>query len=294
MSFNPFPFVSVIVPVFNGGVGISKTIETLIVQSYPREHFEIIVVDNGSEDQTRIIIKNFPVILLEQPLRGSYAARNIGIAHAKGDILAFTDSDCIPDKNWISNGVNFMQSHNAKAIGGFVTFIFSNIPSPAEYTDALISIDNENSIIAHGMAATANLFVKKETLQHIGIFNQKLQSGGDGEWSARAKKSGITMMFAKDAVVYHPARNFNELIKKHIRIGSGSMEVWSARGKNTLWKFAATIHLFTPIFAFKIPALVRKKLPQNKIYPIGRMMCIAYLCKIATGFGIIKSLLGSK
>lgn len=294
MSSNSHPFVSVIIPVYNGAIGIKKTLDALQAQTYPQDRLEIIVVDNGSIDETREVISKFPVKMLQQPIRSSYAARNMGIAAARGGIIAFTDSDCEPDVNWLFNGVRHLQTHRADAIGGLVSFTLSTTPSAGEYADAVINIDNEGSIAMHGMAATANLFVTRDALQRVGGFNQKLQSGGDGEWSARAKKVGITMQFASNAIVYHPARTFAELITKHLRIGSGSVAVWSARGKGVWWQIAATLYLFTPLFLLKVPKLIRKKFPHQTSLPIFKIMWVVYVCKICTGFGIIKTFFASR
>lgn len=291
---NPSPFVSVIIPVYNGATGIEKTLIALQQQTYPTNSFEIIVVDNGSTDTTRDIVSKYNAQLLEQPIRSSYAARNMGIAAARGDIIAFTDSDCVPHKNWLLHGVQYLETHNADIIGGFVSFTFSDTPSASEYADALINIDNESSIAMHGMAATANLFVRRTVLNHVGVFNHTLQSGGDNEWCARAKTAGFVMRFAKDAIVYHPARTFKELVIKHIRIGSGSIAVWSARGKGAWWKIAAILYLFTPLYALKAPKLIRKRMPRDTSYPTLRIMWVIYICKICTGFGIIKSLLRTR
>lgn len=290
MSSNfPQPFVSVIVPVRNGADSIRKTIEALMTQGYPRDRYEIIVVDNASADNTREIARAYPVILLEEKELGSYAARNAGVAKASGDILAFTDSDCMPKPEWIQNGVAFLEKHSAHVAGGHVEFTFSDKPTPAEYLDSLIGINNQDSIAKHGMAATANLFVRKITFRKVGNFNAKMQSGGDSEWSARAKISGEKMLFIDDAVVLHPARPFGELIKKHVRIGSGSIAVWKARGKGIAWRTLAFFYLLTPFFALRIPAMLKARNAGRMRYPIFRMMLVAYACKLATAWGILKN-----
>lgn len=96
--------ISVIVPVFNTGRYLARVADSLLGQNYPRERFELIFVDNGSSDDSVKIIERYPEIrLLHEPERGSYAARNRGLEEARGDILAFTDSDCFPDPEWLSN-----------------------------------------------------------------------------------------------------------------------------------------------------------------------------------------------
>ncbi len=95
--------ISVIIPVFNAGRYLEQVIESLELQDYDRDRFEIIMVDNNSTDDSTTIIGRHPAIkLLQEPTQGSYAARNLGINSSVGEIIAFTDSDCIPNKDWLS------------------------------------------------------------------------------------------------------------------------------------------------------------------------------------------------
>jgi glycosyltransferase involved in cell wall biosynthesis len=94
--------ISVIVPFYNSAMHIEKCITALLSQNYPSQDFEIIMIDNNSTDLSRSIVRKYPSItLLSEKKQGSYAARNLGIRRAEGEILAFTDADCIPDANWL-------------------------------------------------------------------------------------------------------------------------------------------------------------------------------------------------
>ena len=94
--------VSVIIPVYNDKRGIKKCLKSLLEQNYNKELYEIIIVDNGSTDGTKEFLKKSPVKFLEEnDIQSSYASRNKGIKHSKNEILCFTDSDVIVDKNWI-------------------------------------------------------------------------------------------------------------------------------------------------------------------------------------------------
>ena len=95
------PFVSVIVPVLNSEKTIERCITSLLDQDYPMDKYEIIFVDNGSTDHTLKILNNFNknIKILKEPIESSYRARNKGIMNTKGDIIAFTDSDCVADYN---------------------------------------------------------------------------------------------------------------------------------------------------------------------------------------------------
>jgi glycosyltransferase involved in cell wall biosynthesis len=94
--------ISVIVPVFNTARYLDRVIEALENQDYPRSEFELIFVDNGSVDQSREILERHSGLrVLSETERGSYAARNRAIHAARGEILAFTDSDCLPCRDWL-------------------------------------------------------------------------------------------------------------------------------------------------------------------------------------------------
>ena len=112
-----WPFVSVVVPVFNGVRTIEELLTSLLALDYPVDRYEIIIVDNGSTDDTRQIVERYPVTLLEErEIRGAAAARNKGIMHARGDIIAFTDADCVADRNWLKMLVT---AHQDPTIGAF-------------------------------------------------------------------------------------------------------------------------------------------------------------------------------
>jgi glycosyltransferase involved in cell wall biosynthesis len=93
---------SVVVPVHNNSVDLRNCIESLKALDYPRERYEIIVVDNSSTDDTAAVATSMGVTCIsETQFQSSYAARNTGIKAAGGDFIAFTDSDCVVDKGWL-------------------------------------------------------------------------------------------------------------------------------------------------------------------------------------------------
>src|SRR5687768_3731828 len=98
-----YPFISVVVPVWNASEVIGKCLSAIGAQSYPRDRFEVLVVDNGSTDATPNIVRSFSfAILLHEPRIGAYYARNCGLKNAQGEYVAFTDADCIPDPGWLA------------------------------------------------------------------------------------------------------------------------------------------------------------------------------------------------
>ena len=109
------PFISVVVPVLNGQATIKDCVKSLLSQSYPSARYEIIIVDNGSTDRTIRILNSCQnsLRLLRETKKGSYAARNTGISCAAGSIIAFTDSDCIADKDWLIHISKPFQIHKS-------------------------------------------------------------------------------------------------------------------------------------------------------------------------------------
>jgi len=93
---------SIIVPVYNAAAYLRDCIAALQAQDYPRDDFEILLVDNNSTDGSAAILRASEGIrALTETRQGSYAARNCGLRAARGDSIAFTDSDCAPDRGWL-------------------------------------------------------------------------------------------------------------------------------------------------------------------------------------------------
>jgi len=109
-------FVSVIIPHLNDSDRLGLCLKSLNDQSYDKRFYEVIVIDNDSSKQhweKLLRLKSlYKIILLKEPKSSSYAARNKGLQEAKGNIVAFTDSDCIPYPNWIEMGVNNLKILN--------------------------------------------------------------------------------------------------------------------------------------------------------------------------------------
>src|SRR5688572_1543548 len=118
----PERFVSVIIPVYNDRARLQTCLDALHRQTYPAERYEVIVVDNGSREPLDDLMQTYPRARLEHEAQpGSYAARNRGIACARGEILVFTDADCVPAAQWLDCGVRALSaSPNCGYVGGRV------------------------------------------------------------------------------------------------------------------------------------------------------------------------------
>lgn len=224
---NPF-FISVIIPVLNGELTIQRCLDSLLSQEYSLDCYEIIVVDNGSTDGTKEIILKINdkrISLFEElGVQSAYAARNLGILKAKGEILAFTDSDCVAQKDWLRKIAFYFQDSSIGEVGGEIK-AFSPQTLIEQYQDDQKFLSQ--SYLAKGpfgiFSVTANVAYRKNAFSLFGLFDPDLVSGGDVEFSRRLRlKSDYRVMRANDVVVYHNHRNsFEGLWKQRYRDGYG-------------------------------------------------------------------------
>jgi glycosyltransferase involved in cell wall biosynthesis len=220
------PNVSVIVPVFNDSAQLRTCLEALRDQTHPSEHLEVIVVDNGSDEDVAGVVSAFPGFRLErEDAVGSYAARNQGIEASKGEILAFTDADCVPDPQWVAAGVAALRADpGLGAVGGPIRMF---APSPERITcfdlhDLVWGMPQRVYIESFGLAATGNLFARRYVFDRVGRFDPEFRSCGDCEWSFRLTAGGHRLGYAPDARVQHPTRgSFRSFVRRRRRIAGG-------------------------------------------------------------------------
>jgi len=165
--------ISVVVPLFNEERYLAACLQSLLSQTYPKDRYEVIVVDNGSTDASYAIAEQYPQIkLLLEPERGSYVARNRGIAEANGAIIAFIDPDCLPSKDWLQN--------IAAAMGESVVRVDLGrrcLPSHSRVLPLLEAYENaKDEYVFHSQIKTLyygytnNMVVRKESFTEFGPF----------------------------------------------------------------------------------------------------------------------------
>lgn len=228
------PFVSVIVPVLNDSERLKTCLESIENQTHPPDLYEVIVVDNGSDQSIEPIVAAFShARATHEGKLSSYAARNKGISLARGDILAFTDSDCIPAPDWIEKGVaSLISVPNCGLIGGCIEVFAQNRerPTMTELYEIVLALPQRKFIKEYRFAATANMFTFRHVFAKVGTFNPKLKSSGDMEWGQRVYAQGYAVAYASQARVMHPARrSLRELHARNARIAGG---LYDGRPKN--------------------------------------------------------------
>jgi len=289
------PLVSVIVPVRDGAALVGACLEALCAQTWPRDRLELIVVDDGSVDETRGRVRQFPVDLLPQRGVGSpYAARNAGIARARGEILAFTDADCVPEKDWVARGVATLEDVAADLAAGHVRFRCSDPPRAAELADAIRNLDQERSIAERGVAKTGNLFVRRLVIDALGGFDPKRRSGEDVAFTARASGAGYTLVYAPDAVVEKHARGGLAAWRKQWRVGRGQYALWRNQAMPGREIARRTLLCLRPERPHSLREALRRRGPVGSERRVLRVCLAAWLLGLAQGLGRLRAWLGNE
>jgi glycosyltransferase involved in cell wall biosynthesis len=249
------PLVSVIIPHYNDLLRLDTCLTALQKQSFPQDKVEIIVADNGSSvgmDAVLAAVKGRACVV-HAPIPGAGPARNVGVTHARGQILAFTDADCVPESDWLSEGVKALEK--ADFVGGAMTVLTreGQPKSGAEGFEVVFAFDNQTYVERQKFTVTANLFCTRDMFAKVGDF--KTEVSEDKEWCLRAGDLGYRIGYAAKAVVGHPAReNWPQLLKKWQRLNAEGFALFKERDGNALKWLMRTWALLPsiPIHGIKI------------------------------------------
>ena len=224
--------ISVIVPTYNDAEGLRTTARSLLDQDFPAERTEILLVDNGSTDDTFRVAEELAALeparvraLSEREKRGSYAARNRGIAEARGEILCFIDADMSVPPGYLSAVSAHFADPECQYAGCFVD-IESRIRSLASETDRLLGFPVDGYLQQLHYAPTCCLSVRATLISTVGPFDPDLFSGGDQEFGRRVHARGIRQDLLAGVRLRHPARTrIRDLAKKRRRVARGHADL---------------------------------------------------------------------
>ena len=237
------PHLSVIIPIYNGAVDLPDLLNCLWAQTYRADRVEYLIVDNHSQDATGRLLHQAEAeaqrrgwtlrALSENQIQSSYAARNQGLRAATADILVFTDADCRPEPNWLSDLVLPFTDQTVGLVAGEIQALPGHtlLEQQAERQETL----SQKHTLAHAFCPygqTANLAVRRQAFEAVGLFRPYLTTGGDADMCWRVlQQTQWQMRWAKTAIVRHRHRTtFAELRSQWQRYGRSNRYLHELHG----------------------------------------------------------------
>ncbi len=275
---------------------------SLVNINYPKNKYEILIVDNESRDRTVELIKKsqrkIPQLKLYfEKRKSSYAARNTGIMNSKGEIIVFTDADCIANINWLNNIVKSFSENSVGCVAGeILSPKWNNIVE--EYyarKDIMCQRNTLNSaFLPYPM--TANVAYRKEIFDKIGYFDEELISGGDADFAWRMQlETEYKIVYDQNAIVIHKHRsNMKSLFKQQFSYGYGSVLLYRKHNyfmdlnlKSTLIDY---LKLMPAIALFHLRSFARLFWDRDRYYLYEPLLAFLFISGYRLGrlYGSIK------
>jgi glycosyltransferase involved in cell wall biosynthesis len=251
------PIASVIIPHYNDLDNLRECLKRLQAQTMDRSQFEIIVSDNNSSCGLAAVRQACDGVarVVSATKQGAGEARNAGVAASRGEVLAFTDSDCLPAQEWLGKGIRALR--DADIVGGRMVVGVEDRSrlTPAEAYELVFAFNNKKYVERQGYSVTANMFTRSDVFAKVGPFRVGLSE--DLDWGRRATALAFRTKYAADAVVTHPARRqWPDLIRKWRRLTRESYMLTREQSYGgVVWFYRSWLILLSPLVQF--PAVLR-------------------------------------
>jgi glycosyltransferase involved in cell wall biosynthesis len=264
--------LSVIIPHYNDLANLQRCLELLDIQTEPRDNFEIIVADNNSPCGLAAVaaVCGEMARIVPAPIRGAGPARNVGAAHAIGRYLAFIDSDCRADREWVARGIGALEGGDM--VGGHVEVVVDDPrnPTATEAFELVFAFNNQKYVEKKGFSITGNMFVRKEVFEAVGDFRAKVAE--DVDWGRRAVAQGYRWRYAPEVRISHPARrDWSELTRKWRRLIEESFLATKEKRFGAIFWIGRSwlVALSTPIFCPAVFLSPRLQRVEDRVAAIG-------------------------
>ncbi len=244
---------SVVIPVYNGADTIGACLSALQTQTLASSEFEVIVVNDGSTDNTVDVVGRYGVRLISQKNGGAPAARNTGIKAATAEWVAFTDADCVPSRGWLQR-LLAAATRNEANIGaaGKVVGLDSNTPA-ARFVDLMGAFDTERSL-SHPMypyAPGANFMCRRRHLLDVGGYDERYATFDQCDLHTRLRRRyGSSFAYEPRAVVLHRHRqSWKQYWRQQYFYGVGYAQFMQAYRRETSWGLGKELRTLAGIAA---------------------------------------------
>jgi mycofactocin glycosyltransferase len=206
-----FPPITVIIPTRDRGASVVECLKSIYSQEYPPGRIEVIVIDDGSRDETSKLVSAFSCKLIVNPSsHGQSYCRNLGAREAKNEILAFLDDDCVPGRTWLRDLVPYIQWEEVGAVGGYVDgYSNESLLDRYEKEFSLLNLGKHifRSVNDRFFVPTCNMLIRKKAFVETGGIRETLHIGEDVDFCWRMRDAGWQALYVPSGTVRHKHRN---------------------------------------------------------------------------------------
>lgn len=283
---DPWPLISVCIPVKNGGKRLGRCLQSLRELDYPEDRIEIIIADGRSTDDTIDVAKSFGSRVLDNPGEIVASGRNVAFGAARGAFIASTDDDCIVPRDWVKRALGAFDAPDVAAVGG-ISLLPENAPTWAQAANYVFRLASKSGYsvqadhLADGDAEDipgCNAFYRSTAFQTVGPFDEKLVTAEDVELHRRVRGMGMRLKTSPELFVWHDKRPTpGGLFRQMRRFAEGRVQL-SRKMPDTLrplhrvmgwsgplaWIVSAAMLAFLPLWSLPAAALAASLLLAGK------------------------------
>jgi len=295
-------YLSVVIPIRNEEAFITETLDMLVTQDYPKDRFELIIVDGFSVDNTRILVENYieahtdiNITMLDNPGYLSSRARNIGVRHAKGKLIAVIDGHVyVPNKNLFSNMERLKEKSGALCLSRPAPL---DVPGLDKNSMAYWIAIGRKSKIGHSKNSfiysdfeglvnpvSSGFAYDRSVFETVGYFDENFDAAEDVEFHFRLKQAGIEAFTSPDLLIYsYPRNSLKALFHQQRRYGEGRARFIKkhADGFTKETAIPSLIFLFFlifPVMLFFLPSVYLLSIPYAAVF------ALYWFILLSTGF----------
>jgi glycosyltransferase involved in cell wall biosynthesis len=249
--------VSIVVPVYNRKDQIVRCVKALQEQNFSKDNYEIVVIDDGSAEDLAFL-KEFGVRYFKKDNEGPGIARNKGAKMAEGDIILFTDSDCVPEPDWIEEMVTGFEENVGLVGGETIEVKYNN----------LFDLFEKNIGNFEYYFPSNNMGVRKEMFERVGGFNTfyKYPGAEDVDLSLKIQRLGYKLKQVKAGIQHHHKKNLRKMLKTSFVYGRGDAQFLILNKEQR--KFKPLYNLYFPLASLRFSFVQVKKLGRYDLFPL--------------------------
>jgi cellulose synthase/poly-beta-1,6-N-acetylglucosamine synthase-like glycosyltransferase len=288
------PFISIVIPVKNGERCLSRCLESIKKQSYPQDRFEVIISDGMSMDNTVKIAHDHGARIVKNSKITVGPGRNVGFKAAKGDIIVFSDDDCVMDKDWLSNCIKYFDNEQVGGLSG--PTITQNEGGPlGEAIGIIFELAASAGVSAHRGDRSpveevqdipgCNAFYRRDALEKVFPIDESLITAEDVEMNRLIRQAGFKLLYVPDVKLWHYRRqNIYGFFKQIYRFAVGRLQI-GRKNINMLKPTHIIVGLSLPIIMLLLLLLFTFHVGKISFY----IFFIFLLIVFGSIYGFIKS-----